>query len=75
MEDYDRMLARQQGACAICKQKSHEKLCVDHSHSTGEVRGLLCRKCNTGLGCYDDESSRIREAAAYVDAWLGLPES
>jgi Recombination endonuclease VII len=74
-EDYLRMLTVQNGACAICKQKSHEKLCVDHCHVTGKVRGLLCRKCNSGLGFYDDDSNRLREAGTYVDAAHGLPDS
>jgi hypothetical protein len=74
-EDYDRMLMQQHGACAICKQKPDERLCVDHCHATDEVRGLLCRKCNAGLGFYDDDSNRLREAADYVDARRGLPES
>jgi hypothetical protein len=68
-EDYDRMLAQQHGACAICKQRSQATLCIDHDHSTGEVRGLLCRKCNMGLGLYDDDPCRLRAAAAYLEAW------
>ena len=76
MEDYRRMLSKQNGACAICKQVSQETLAIDHCHTTGKVRGLLCRKCNTGLGNYDDEPSRLREAAAYLEASRGvLPES
>src|SRR5262249_21807941 len=55
LDEYDAWVARQNGACAICKRKFDKTLCVDHCHATGVVRGLLCRKCNTGLGCYDDE--------------------
>jgi hypothetical protein len=72
-EDYGRMLARQNGACAICKQVFQETPAVDHCHTTGKVRGLLCRKCNTGLGSYDDEPGRLREAAAYLEASRGVP--
>jgi Recombination endonuclease VII len=68
-EGYDRMLAQQHGACAICKQKSQATLCIDHDHSTGQVRGLLCRKCNAGLGLFDDSPCRLRAAAAYLEAW------
>ena len=74
-EDYHRMLMEQNDACAICKQNSCVRLCVDHCHATGKVRGLLCHKCNSGLGLYNDDSNRLREAAAYVDASRGLPES
>jgi len=65
-DDYDRLLARQQGACAICKRKSDAVLCVDHCHSTGKVRGLVCRRCNTGLGCYEDNLDLMRAAMAYL---------
>jgi hypothetical protein len=66
---YDRLLQRQHGVCAICEQKPRARLCVDHCHSTRQVRGLLCRKCNTGLGQFDDDPRLLRKAAAYLDAW------
>jgi hypothetical protein len=66
------MLRAQNGACAICKRKSAEKsagkLCVDHCHARDHVRGLLCRKCNLGLGCFRDDPARIRSAIAYRKA-------
>jgi hypothetical protein len=68
-EGYDRMLAQQHGACAICKRQPQETLCIDHDHDTGQVRGLLCRKCNLGLGFFDDSPSLLRSAAAYLEAW------
>jgi hypothetical protein len=54
LEQYDEMLAKQEGHCAACPQtpeKEHHKvLHVDHNHVTGAVRGLLCGRCNTALG-------------------------
>jgi recombination endonuclease VII len=67
LEDYELMLRRQGGACAICKKKPDKTLCVDHCHATRKVRRLLCSKCNTGLGCYDDDPSLLRAAAAYLE--------
>lgn len=52
LEDYEALLAKQNGVCAICEQpcKTGERLSVDHNHATGVVRGLLCRGCNFRLG-------------------------
>jgi hypothetical protein len=65
--DYRRMLAAQGGVCAICRRKAKRWLCVDHCHETQQVRGLLCDKCNTALGLFDDDADRMRTAGGYVD--------
>jgi hypothetical protein len=64
--DYDALLAKQDGVCAICGKPSEETLCVDHCHATGTIRGLLCRKCNTGLGCYEDDPAAMITSLAYL---------
>jgi hypothetical protein len=58
--DYEMMLNYQQHKCAICNEQLGEKLFVDHNHSTGQVRGLLCSECNSALG-YIKESRQILE--------------
>ena len=52
--------------CATCGKPSKETLCVDHCHATGTIRGLLCRKCNTGLGCYEDDPATMITSLAYL---------
>jgi hypothetical protein len=65
-EQYDLMLRYQGGACGICGERPTGRLCVDHDHVTGKVRGLLCHRCNLGLGNYRDDQ-RLTMAAT---AWL-----
>jgi hypothetical protein len=67
LADY-RALQEQQGhACAICR-KVTRVLCIDHCHTTGRVRGLLCRRCNSALGFYADDQRLLRAALAYLQA-------
>src|SRR5262249_536341 len=69
LEDYQRMLERQGGLSPICKKKSAEALGVDPCYRPRKLRSLLCRKCNTGLGCFSDDPALLRAAAAYVENW------
>lgn len=48
--EYDSMFMEQGGRCALCRQEPERKLEVDHHHESGQVRKLLCRKCNTLVG-------------------------
>jgi hypothetical protein len=67
-EDYQAMLDSQGGLCAICKVAPSAKLLsVDHDHTTGAVRGLLCASCNRGLGYLNEEPGRLRAAAEYLE--------
>lgn len=75
--DYDRMLAEQNGVCAICKQpettvdprskRPYVRLPVDHDHATGRVRGLLCHRCNRAIGLLKDDIDLLKAAAAYLE--------
>ena len=70
-EVYDQMLANQVGCCAICRSHDPGKrrafFCVDHSHATGQVRGLLCAECNTAIGKFKDDPTILREASLYLE--------
>ena len=66
-EEYDRILLDQNNQCAICKKTIGHEASVDHNHETGQVRGLLCRNCNAGIGLLQDNSEVLRAAADYLD--------
>jgi hypothetical protein len=67
---YDQMLAEQNAQCAICSAKKtggRTKLFfIDHCHNTGRVRGLLCMRCNTGLGLFLDNPKFLLNAISYL---------
>lgn len=65
LEQYEAMIEAQGGKCAICG-KHMEKPHVDHDHMTGEVRGLLCRRCNLALGIFGEDISILRAAVRYL---------
>jgi hypothetical protein len=81
-EQYERLLESQGGGCAICGQacSTGRLLAVDHDHgccpdvsrSCGRcIRGLLCSNCNQGIGKFEDQSDRLRAAAAYLERHHG----
>lgn len=66
---YNLMLTEQGNACKICgidQAFCNRKLAVDHNHQTGEIRGLLCGKCNLGIGNLNDDPNLILKAANYL---------
>ena len=75
-EIYEHMLKEQNGVCSICGNKETRKnvyssqparLAIDHNHETGEVRGLLCRACNHGIGNFKDSKDILLKAIEYLD--------
>ena len=66
-EQYDALVARQGGVCAICQSGFGKKPCLDHSHSTEKVRGVLCNNCNAAIGMLRDDPSLLRAAATYLE--------
>lgn len=75
-ELYARLLAEQNGGCAICgAAPKTRRLHIDHDHASGAVRGLLCHRCNRNLPT-SASAAWLRAAAAYVEnpgAWPGSP--
>lgn len=66
LEQYDCMCEEQDHCCFICGERT--KLVVDHCHTTGEVRKLLCVSCNTGLGMFRDNPEFLNRAMEYVSS-------
>ena len=69
LAEYENILNRQGGVCAICgKSPNKEKsLVVDHDHVTEKVRGLLCQKCNLALGQFQDSPINLLSAINYLE--------
>lgn len=76
IEDYDQLFASQSGLCAICLNPETalwkgeiKPLAVDHCHETGENRGLLCSKCNVGLGYFRESAELLKAAITYLQTY------
>jgi hypothetical protein len=68
--DYDALLASQDGGCAICGASEGyggKRLAIDHNHTTGAVRGILCDRCNLALGKFKDDPQIIKNAVEYLE--------
>ena len=70
-EEYEKLFQKQNGLCAICRNQedpAYKKkyLSIDHDHKSGIVRGLLCHKCNIGIGMFEDDPDRMASALKYL---------
>ena len=74
LSDYEGLLEEQGGLCAICGEKetgrdkdgTPRRLQIDHDHSSGQVRSLLCSGCNVGLAGFKEDRKRMGKAIEYV---------
>lgn len=74
VEDYIKMFEEQKGVCKICSKPetsisrfgTPKRMTVDHCHSTGRIRGLLCDNCNRGIGHLRDDISILEKAIEYL---------
>jgi hypothetical protein len=69
LEQYTELFNKQNGKCAICGKHQTElkqALCVDHDHQNNNVRGLLCSKCNRGIGMLEDNVQLLTNAINYI---------
>jgi hypothetical protein len=74
-EAYQEMFEKQNHLCAICgspetstsnRSGGIKRLSIDHNHKTGEVRGLLCHKCNSAIGLFEEDIERMKSAIDYL---------
>lgn len=71
-EDYNQILEKQNNCCPICgkhKDEFKEFMAVDHCHKTGQVRGILCRKCNLGIGHLNDDIFLLEKSINYLNSY------
>lgn len=68
LDEYNQILREQNNVCAICgnKCRTGKNLAVDHDHSTNKIRGLLCDRCNFGIGSFDDDIEILFKAIEYL---------
>ncbi len=78
LQEYLAMYKSQGGRCAICGEAKESQLTtkevlhVDHCHKTGKTRGLLCTKCNKGLGLFTDSVENLNKAIIYLRCFDSL---
>ena len=68
-EQFEAMKAKQGGTCALCdktESNPHKSLCIDHDHTTGKIRGLLCDNHNRALGLFKDSTEDLEKALDYL---------
>ena len=65
LNDVKNLMTQQNNCCALC-DSSLDRFVVDHDHSTGQVRGLLCYPCNTGLGFFKESPDQLNKAILYL---------
>ena len=69
-EEYKILWGKQNGACAICRRSEGEgaisKMCIDHCHDTGKIRGLLCGSCNMGIGGLQHNPELLKRGVKYL---------
>lgn len=69
-EHYAELFNKQQGKCAICAKSykiEPQMFAVDHDHTTNEIRGLLCRKCNLAIGLFNESPELLLKAVQYLN--------
>ena len=67
---YKKLLESQDGKCSICgsfPKRNGPRFAIDHDHATGKIRGVLCSRCNRGIGLFKENPQWLRRAAEYIE--------
>lgn len=75
VNQYQMILEEQNHKCFICNEKENRALAIDHCHTSGKVRGLLCSNCNRGLGMFLDDPQLLQNAVKYLQRDYIVPEA
>lgn len=70
LETFEALLSSQNNKCRICTAPLGDKGVLDHCHTTGKIRGILCRKCNSGIGQFGDRPELVEAAARYLREYV-----
>lgn len=79
IKEYNELLKKQNKKCAICKKKETikhfngkiKRLSIDHNHKTGQIRGLLCARCNVGIAYLSENINYLKNAITYLGEHYG----
>lgn len=67
LQEFNTLFDYQRGECAVChRHPAKQRFAVDHDHTTGAVRGLLCRRCNLALGLFNDSTDLLWKSIIYL---------
>lgn len=66
LDDYSKLFNSQLGVCKVCLKPSDKTLHVDHNHLTGEIRGLLCQRCNHTIGLLEEDPDLVMKMYEYL---------
>lgn len=73
VDEYNSLVDKHGSKCAICR-KDDGRLCIDHCHSTGKVRGILCNRCNTSLHLIENHNLHSRALKYLEEGYIDLPD-
>ena len=65
-KEWEELFLSQNSCCAICGNQDSNQWHTDHCHTTGKIRGILCRTCNPGLGLFKEDADILLKAAEYI---------